>query len=57
MLDWTTFAIVLHGSLGWWDEIISYSVFIIVALVVGAFLFQTWREKEDEEVGEQDGQS
>lgn len=48
MAHWMDWLIVLHGASGWWDEVISYAVFIAVALVVGAFLFQTWREKEAE---------
>lgn len=38
-----------HGSLGIWDEIISWTVFILVVAVVGAFFYQQWRERDDEE--------
>lgn len=42
------FSPAYHGALGIWDEIISWGVFITVAIVIGAFLVQQWRERDEE---------
>lgn len=43
-------ALLWHGSLGIWDEIISWGVFLTVAVVVGAFFYQQWREGGDDDL-------
>lgn len=42
-------ATLWHGALGIWDEVISWGIFLIVAVVVGAFFYQQWRERDDDE--------
>jgi hypothetical protein len=37
---------MLHGALGPWDEIISWGTVILVLVVIGAFAFQAWRERD-----------
>lgn len=39
----------LHGGSGFWDEIISWGVFIIVAAIVGLFFYQQWRERDEDD--------
>jgi hypothetical protein len=38
-----------HGGFGIWDEVISWGVFLIVAVVVGAFFYQQWQERDAED--------
>jgi len=50
-LDWFL-SPAYHGAVGIWDEIISWGVFLTVAVVIGAFFFQQWRERGEEDKDE-----